>query len=221
MTSPWQGYVADQCTGYVAKIAAWVPYLGNLGDAGTWFRNAPANLRSSTPVPGAVAVWAPNSGGSYSDGHVAVVTSVNPNGTFNVSEQNWSGGPGVVDQRTNISPSALGLGSGGGFILPPSGADQAATLASFPSLGQIAGGVALGPAGIAGVVGSAEAGAVGSAAGSVASAAANALLPSWAKNINWWRIGFTAAGVGVIIAGFVLFKGNAIGALAKRLPIPV
>jgi len=57
---------------------------------------------SSTPRPGAIASW-PAGGifGAY--GHVAIVQSVNSNGTINVSEYNWI--QYSYSERHNVSPS--------------------------------------------------------------------------------------------------------------------
>lgn len=94
------GYIPGQCTSY----AAW--YLqqkgidpSGLGNAKTWATNAAQKGMNVTDTPqsGDVVVW-PTLG---SMGHVAVVDSVNPDGTINVSEQNYK--PGQYSQRSNVS----------------------------------------------------------------------------------------------------------------------
>lgn len=84
---PW-GY----CTWYVAS-KRYIPWSGN---AWQWYRNSQAYGKSTgkTPVPGAVMVtW------ESSVGHVAYVESVNSDGSFRVSEMNYTG-YGRVSSRT-------------------------------------------------------------------------------------------------------------------------
>jgi LysM repeat protein len=87
------------CTYYVAtkRNVTWN------GDAGYWYANAAAQgyAVGSTPKPGAIMVtwesWA---------GHVAYVESVNPDGSWVVTEMNWVAFD-VIDQRT-ISRAQIG-----------------------------------------------------------------------------------------------------------------
>ncbi|MHD0284911.1 COG3942 and LysM peptidoglycan-binding domain-containing protein [Weissella tructae] len=85
-------YPQGQCT-YFAKAAA--PWVGNnWEDAADWAASAAAAGRtvSSTPTVGAVAVFAPGQQGAGGLGHVAVVTSVSPDGTsFGLIEGNYAG----------------------------------------------------------------------------------------------------------------------------------
>lgn len=88
------------CTWYVASRRA-VPWTG---DAWQWFGQARAYgyATGSTPRPGAIMVtW--ESGW----GHVAIVESVNPDGSWVVSEMNFVGW-GVVSQRT-LRPGRVSL----------------------------------------------------------------------------------------------------------------
>lgn len=87
------------CTYYVAtkRNVTWN------GDAGYWYQNASYQgyQVGPTPRPGAIMVtwesWA---------GHVAYVESVNPDGSWVVTEMNWVAFD-VIDQRT-IKPGQLG-----------------------------------------------------------------------------------------------------------------
>lgn len=108
-------YTWGNCTYYVAKIASWVPT--GLGNARDWLANARAKglQTSSMPTVGSVAV---SDAGQF--GHVAYVTAVHPNGTFDVSEMNFSAGLNQVDTRSGLDPSQWL-----GFILPPTGAAPA------------------------------------------------------------------------------------------------
>jgi hypothetical protein len=86
------------------------PYLGNAKD---WIVNAKKQgykvLRN--PVPDSVVVYGPGNG--YSNlGHVAVVDSVNKDGTFNVTEMNYKGYD-LIDNRTSSMRGVIG------FIIPP------------------------------------------------------------------------------------------------------
>jgi surface antigen len=112
-------YVADQWNffkGECTSFAAWTvvtrrgrtdfqnSYHGvTFGNAGNW-ASAAASIGlpvSSTPAVGDIAVL------TYPYGnHVAYVTGVNSNGTFNVDEYNWTYGHGF-DQRT----ASVGTGS--------------------------------------------------------------------------------------------------------------
>lgn len=89
-----------QCTWYVASRRP-IPWSGNAGD---WFAAA-QNLgwpTGMTPQPGAIMVtW------ESWYGHVAYVESVNPDGSWVVSEMNYAGW-GMVDRRT-IKPGSLPL----------------------------------------------------------------------------------------------------------------
>jgi surface antigen len=89
---PW-----GQCTYWVAS-QRYIPWAGNAVD---WWANARAYgyPEGQVPVVGAVAVF----DNGY-DGHVAMVTKVLPNGSWEQSEMNVDG-LGVIDTRT-ISPSS-------------------------------------------------------------------------------------------------------------------
>lgn len=114
-------YIAGQCTWFVAKTLDWVP--PHWGDAKTWPANARAEgfIVTDKPQVGAVAAWP----GLSDNGHVAVVKSVNADGSFTVSEMNYQG-PYVTDSRT--VPNAQGAQ----FILPP-GSNNSATVGDLAS----------------------------------------------------------------------------------------
>lgn len=61
---------------------------GELGNAGEWWANAPGELRSSEPAPGMVLVWE-SGDGQGSDGHVAVVKDVHPDGSITIEDSAW------------------------------------------------------------------------------------------------------------------------------------
>lgn len=110
---PW-GFYYRQCTSYAAwyfnavegkswKSFRWLG-VDRSSNGGDW-----ADLGayqgysvSSTPRSGAIVSW-PAGGlfGAY--GHVAIVQSVNSNGTINVSEYNWA--PYSYSERSNVSTS--------------------------------------------------------------------------------------------------------------------
>lgn len=111
-------YAWGQCTYGVALALSWVP--AGLGNAKDWLANAQKKgyKTTSNPTVGSVVVYGP--GGLYSsEGHVAVVTAINPsNQTFTVEEMNWNGGIDKYDSRTST------LANVEGFILPPKGQGQ-------------------------------------------------------------------------------------------------
>lgn len=120
-------YIDGQCTWFVANDRDWVP--AHWGHAKQWADNAKAQgfVVTNSPHVGAVAAWP----GVSDYGHVAVVKSVNPNGSFTVEEMNYSGGPFNKDTRTVPSPQ------GAQFILPPG----SNTSHGIPNPGDLAGAI--------------------------------------------------------------------------------
>jgi len=117
-------YTWGNCTYFVAKTLPWIP--AGLGDAYQWLANARAKglQTGSTPVVGSVVVY--GQGHGYSNfGHVAVVQSINGDGTFNVSEMNFLG-LNKVDTRKSSMNDVVG------FILPP-GTTSSTNVPTFPS----------------------------------------------------------------------------------------
>jgi surface antigen len=95
--------------GYCTWYAAQHHHVTWLGMAGEWLTNAQAQgvPTSSEPTPGAIVVYGPGRG--YSGyGHVAIVESVNDDGTFAVSEMNY-GGWGQVDTRASTMAGVEGF----------------------------------------------------------------------------------------------------------------
>jgi len=84
-------YPAGQCTWFVKNALSWVG--NNWGNASGWGASAAAAGRAvnGTPAAGAVAVFAPGQAGAGALGHVAVVDSVNSDGTITISEGNYAG----------------------------------------------------------------------------------------------------------------------------------
>jgi surface antigen len=101
------GFAYGYCTWWVAH-KRYIPWRGN---AYQWWWNARAFgfAEGATPRPGAVMVMGIS--GTSPQGHVAYVESVNPNGSFLVSEMNWWGVPGGgwnrVDYRTVSSMAGV------------------------------------------------------------------------------------------------------------------
>lgn len=89
----WAAYRYHQLTGY------WVPWLGN---ASAWAYSAPAfgwNV-SSTPRVGSIIVLAPGAEGAGPYGHVAIVESINADGSLTTSNFNWAGYFGMMTYVT-------------------------------------------------------------------------------------------------------------------------
>jgi CHAP domain len=195
-------YTAGQCTAFVESLAPWIDQYGNLGDARSWLGNAKAHGArvSSVPVPGAVAVWGPNMGGAFGDGHVALVTDVKQ-GLPVVSEMNWTNGPFRSDTRAVPASSASGII---GYILPPTSAlaDTSVQNAQSSTAGQTAST-------------SATAGSQGGdwSIGPFTILSHHALV----------RIGYTLAGLGMIGVGvWILFRkevDSMISAVPKVVPV--
>jgi surface antigen len=97
------GFSYGYCTWWVAH-KRYIPWRGN---AYQWWWNAPPFGFAEGATPRAGAVMVMGISGTSPQGHVAYVESVNPNGTFLVSEMNWWGVPGGgwnrVDYRTVTS----------------------------------------------------------------------------------------------------------------------
>lgn len=108
-------YPFGQCTYGVALQYPILNKTACLGNACQWWSAAQNNgwYTSSKPYQGAVVVYACDLPGSGGDGHVAVVTSVASDGTFTVSEWNWTN-PDGPDTRTVTSMSYIQ-----GFFSPP------------------------------------------------------------------------------------------------------
>jgi surface antigen len=103
------GYAFGYCTWWVSHKRL-IPWHGM---AAQWWSLARAYgfAEGSTPRVGAVMVMGYGmAGASASSGHVGYVESVNPNGSFVISEMNWygsGGGFGKVDYRTITSMAGI------------------------------------------------------------------------------------------------------------------
>jgi surface antigen/peptidoglycan hydrolase CwlO-like protein len=101
------GMYNRECVSYTAfRVAASgrnMPYWGGVGNANQWDDNARADgiPVDGTPTPGAVAI---SNSGFY--GHAMYVESVNPDGTFNLSQYN-AALDGRYSTRNNVSPAGL------------------------------------------------------------------------------------------------------------------
>ena len=90
----WAAFRYHQLTGL------WVPWLGNAAD---WAYNAPGYgwHVAYTPRVGSIIVLAPGVQGAGGYGHVAIVESINADGSVNTSNFNWGFGDfGVMTYHT-------------------------------------------------------------------------------------------------------------------------
>jgi surface antigen len=101
------GFSYGYCTWWVAH-KRFIPWRGN---AYQWWWNARAFGFAEGAAPRPSAVMVLGISGSSPQGHVAYVESVNPDGSFLVSEMNWWGVPGGgwnrVDYRTVTSMAGV------------------------------------------------------------------------------------------------------------------
>ncbi|MDR1521911.1 MAG: CHAP domain-containing protein [Streptococcaceae bacterium] len=100
------GFYWGQCTWYVNKIFDYkIPH--GWGNAATWSSAARVDGRNVSDIPRAnsIACYQPGCEGASVFGHVAVVTSVNKDGTYNISESNVEG-LGVTSERRELKPKA-------------------------------------------------------------------------------------------------------------------
>jgi surface antigen/LysM repeat protein len=104
-SSPGNGYARSNCTWYAyeRRLKLGRPIGSFWGNAATWASNASANGFRVDQVPEAGAVM--QNGGGF--GHVAVVESVNSDGSVTVTEMNYNWGGNLVDERT-IPASQVG-----------------------------------------------------------------------------------------------------------------
>ncbi len=93
-------YAFGNCTSYAYERRAELgrPIGSFWGNASTWAANGGAAgfAVNKSPAPGAIMQ---NGGGWGGYGHVAIVESINPDGTFTVSEMNYAGF-NVISSRT-------------------------------------------------------------------------------------------------------------------------
>ena len=97
-------YPYGQCTWYVKGELSWVGnYWGNAAD---WAASAAAagHTVDGRPAVGAIAQFGPGVQGASGYGHVAVVDSVNPDGTITISEANYAG---MLYHERTISPAGV------------------------------------------------------------------------------------------------------------------
>lgn len=95
----WANYRYEQLTGH------YVPWLGN---AYQWADGAAANgwVVSATPVVPSIIVLQPGVEGAGGYGHVAVVESINGDGSVNTSTWNWGANPGAITSYVTFTPGA-------------------------------------------------------------------------------------------------------------------
>lgn len=110
-------YPEGQCTWGVAQTYPVFFKMACMGNGCQWWGNAQSRGwgTSSKPFVGAVVCYACNLPGSGGDGHVAVVTAVHSDGTFDVHEYNWTT-PLGPDTRHVTSMAYIQ-----GFFSPPGG----------------------------------------------------------------------------------------------------
>lgn len=109
--SAGNGYAFGNCTFYAFDRRAELgkPIGGSWGNAATWalYAQASGYTVNNTPSVGAIAQWNAYSNPYISAyGHVAVVDSVNSDGSITISEMNYNWQFNVVSTRT-IDPSSV------------------------------------------------------------------------------------------------------------------
>ena len=107
MAGAANGFSYGYCTWWVAHKRP-IPWRGN---AYQWWWNARSFGFAEGPTPQAGAIMVMGITGTSPQGHVAYVESLNPDGSFVVSEMNWwgvaGGGWNRVDYRTITSTVGL------------------------------------------------------------------------------------------------------------------
>ncbi|MCG2769557.1 MAG: CHAP domain-containing protein, partial [Anaerolineae bacterium] len=100
------GSYGAQCVDLVKHARPDLVGKGLKGNGDQWAENAreldiDTKAAPEQPSAGAVLVWPAWKGGATGNGHVAIIESVNPDGTVNVIEQNWP--PGTPVTRRTVS----------------------------------------------------------------------------------------------------------------------
>ena len=100
------GSYGAQCVDLVKHARPDLVGKGLRGNGGQWAENArklgiDTRAAPEQPSAGGVLVWPAWKGGATENGHVAIIESVNPDGTVNVIEQNWP--PGTPVTRRTVS----------------------------------------------------------------------------------------------------------------------
>ncbi len=96
---PTWGYVAGNCTWWAAynhRVPAWNGH----GDGGQWYGNALVDHIATSRVPSVGAVVSYSGPGYSVHGHVALVKSIRPGGSFVVSEMDYVG-LGIISERVD------------------------------------------------------------------------------------------------------------------------
>lgn len=103
-------YAFGNCTWYAyeRRVQLGLPVGSFWGNATTWddYARAAGYRVDGSPSVGAIAVWDAGAGGSGYAGHVAVVESVNSDGSITISEMNYLWNFNRVTSRT-ISPGSV------------------------------------------------------------------------------------------------------------------
>jgi surface antigen/LysM repeat protein len=103
-------YAFGNCTWYAyeRRVQLGLPVGSFWGNAATWaaYARAAGYNVDRSPSVGAIAQWNAYQGGSYGAGHVAIVESVNIDGSITVSEMNFAGNFNRVTSRT-LSPGSV------------------------------------------------------------------------------------------------------------------
>ena len=97
-------YVFGWCTWHVFERRAELgkPIGGAWGNASAWtsVASSAGYTVNNSPSVGAIAHSNPNTNGAGGYGHVAVVESIDGDGSITVSEMAWNGNIGTVTYRT-------------------------------------------------------------------------------------------------------------------------
>ena len=109
--------VAGGCRGECVDWAAWktVQRLGKIGQKIAWgnaedwpasARAVSGNVVDRTPAVGALVVWKTGEYGYSSPGHIASISKVNPDGSFDIEEYNYASS--FTMQNATLDPTATG-----------------------------------------------------------------------------------------------------------------
>jgi hypothetical protein len=93
----------EQCVVFVEHVTG----VGYNQPTAASYLTAFSKYLHTTPQVGDIAIWGANQGGALGAGHVALVTSISPSGSVNVTGTNWPEGSGAVTRA--IGTGGMGV----------------------------------------------------------------------------------------------------------------
>lgn len=174
---------------------------------------------SSTPQLGDVAVWGNGQGGAAGEGHAGIVTGIQ-NGLVQVTSTNWPKSQGATQYTVGAGNNPVGMGLPSGYIDPTSIGGKNIITGGAPTstAGMQQTGFSISPDANASYTSLSTA---MSNTGFLSLGAPAAFFHWLSQGVVLRRIGFTAAGVFLVVYGLHLVVGTpSPNSLANSTPVP-